>query len=251
MALSCNLSQRSKVLEYSGRSLVLRIPLELKLGQKADTGELRIFITSPRHRVRESRVGMIAPDVHEDNPVFARWSVRHMANHQLSNMPQELQLTPGMPSAKRNLLICFDAFGTLFSPKRPVAQQYAEVASSMGPRPFTEDEVQSSFKIAFKSELKRNPNYGKATNMSPETWWTNVSLSHAEPFAIANLMEVDMDRSSTIHSSHSCHRMERYPQSWHQSLYTASCQTKATNFDLAPMKSFAIYENLPGSTSIA
>ena len=95
-------------------------------------------------------------------------------------MSQELQRTLGMPVPKRNLLICFDAFGTLFSPKRPVAQQYAEVASSMGPRQFTESEVQSSFKIAFKNELKQNPNYGKATNMTPETWWTNASLNHVK-----------------------------------------------------------------------
>lgn len=112
--------------------------------------------------------------------VFVRWSVRKTANHRLSNMSQGLQPTPGMPLPKRNLLICFDAFGTLFSPKRPVAHQYAEVASSIGPRQFTEDEVQSSFKIAFKSELKQNPNYGKATHMTPETWWTNVGFYHVE-----------------------------------------------------------------------
>ena len=79
--------------------------------------------------------------------------------------------------AKRNLLICFDAFGTLFAPKRPVAQQYAEVASSLANRKFTEDEVQISFKKAFKNESKENPNYGKATGMDAEKWWTNVCLT--------------------------------------------------------------------------
>ena len=48
--------------------------------------------------------------------------------------------------SKRNLLICFDAFGTLFTPKRPVAQQYAEVARSLGLGGFSDDEVQESFK---------------------------------------------------------------------------------------------------------
>jgi hypothetical protein len=85
-----------------------------------------------------------------------------------------------MPLPKRNLLICFDAFGTLFNPRRPIAQQYAEVASSICPRQFTEDEVQSSFKVAFKNESKQNPNYGKATDMTPETWWTNVGSRHVE-----------------------------------------------------------------------
>ena len=79
--------------------------------------------------------------------------------------------------ARKNLLICFDAFGTLFAPKRPVAQQYAEVASSLANREFTEDEVQKSFITAFKKESKANPNYGKATGMNAERWWTNVSFS--------------------------------------------------------------------------
>ena len=48
--------------------------------------------------------------------------------------------------SKRNLLICFDAFGTLFTPKRPVVQQYAEVAKSLGLSGFTEDELAASFK---------------------------------------------------------------------------------------------------------
>lgn len=47
---------------------------------------------------------------------------------------------------KRNLLICFDAFGTLFKPKRPIAQQYGEVARSLGLGGFSDEELQSSFR---------------------------------------------------------------------------------------------------------
>ena len=99
-----------------------------------------------------------------------------------------------MPPYRRNLLICFDAFGTLFKPKRPIAQQYAEVATSLGLRKLSEDEVQSSFMKgtlkqepssgkhrtilrfypAFKHESKAHPNYGKASDMNVEKWWTNV-----------------------------------------------------------------------------
>lgn len=86
-------------------------------------------------------------------------------------------LNPQPNMSKRNLLICFDAFGTIFAPKRPVAQQYAEVASSLAKRTFTEDEVANSFKKAFKNESKQNPNYGKATGMDAEKWWTNVCSS--------------------------------------------------------------------------
>ncbi|SPN98656.1 uncharacterized protein DNG_01701 [Cephalotrichum gorgonifer] len=73
-----------------------------------------------------------------------------------------------------NLLLCFDAFGTLFRPKQRIAQQYCEVARQHGIVGFSDDELQSSFSAAFKDEAKRNPNYGKATGLGATRWWTNV-----------------------------------------------------------------------------
>jgi FMN phosphatase YigB (HAD superfamily) len=79
---------------------------------------------------------------------------------------------------RRNLLLCFDAFGTLFSPKRSIAEQYAAVARQCGLDGFgTENDVQASFKAAFSSESKAHPNYGKASGMGAPTWWTNVRIS--------------------------------------------------------------------------
>lgn len=46
----------------------------------------------------------------------------------------------------RNLLICFDAFGTLFKPRYSIAQQYGDVARSFGLSGFTNEDVNSSFK---------------------------------------------------------------------------------------------------------
>jgi hypothetical protein len=77
--------------------------------------------------------------------------------------------------SKKNLLICFDAFGTLFTPRKPVAQQYSEVARSFGLGGFSDDDIANSFKKAFKHESKTNPNYGKKTGMGAEKWWGNVS----------------------------------------------------------------------------
>ncbi|KAK5131103.1 hypothetical protein LTR08_001321 [Meristemomyces frigidus] len=75
----------------------------------------------------------------------------------------------------RNLLICFDAFGTLFMPKRPIAQQYGEVARSLfGLGGFTDEQLADSFKKAFKQQAKQHPNFGKANGMNPERWWTNI-----------------------------------------------------------------------------
>ncbi len=76
----------------------------------------------------------------------------------------------------RNLLLCFDAFGTLFTPKQPVAQQYAMVAHRCGLESFGVEQVQASFKTAFSSESKAHPNYGRDSGMGAEKWWANVSL---------------------------------------------------------------------------
>ncbi|KAI7278645.1 hypothetical protein KC345_g5864 [Hortaea werneckii] len=82
---------------------------------------------------------------------------------------------------KRNLFICFDAFGTLFAPKRPIAQQYGEVARSLGLGGFTDEQLQDSFKRAFKAEAKTNPNFGKANGMDATAWWTNIIQNTFQP----------------------------------------------------------------------
>jgi hypothetical protein len=80
-------------------------------------------------------------------------------------------------AARPKLLLCFDAFGTLFRPIRPVVQQYGEVARQLGITHFTDDELQSSFRAAFKDEAKLNPNYGRSTNLGATRWWTHVRLA--------------------------------------------------------------------------
>ncbi|KAK7947902.1 uncharacterized protein PG986_008788 [Apiospora aurea] len=79
-----------------------------------------------------------------------------------------------MAKAKPNLLLCFDAFGTLFKPRHTVALQYAEVARQCGFTGFTDGELQSTLKTAIKDESKKNPNYGKVTGLGATKWWTNV-----------------------------------------------------------------------------
>jgi hypothetical protein len=50
------------------------------------------------------------------------------------------------PGSRRNLLVCFDAFGTLFAPRAPVHRQYDEIAKSVGLRGFDADDVRRTFK---------------------------------------------------------------------------------------------------------
>ncbi|KAM7187990.1 hypothetical protein V8F20_010725 [Naviculisporaceae sp. PSN 640] len=86
-----------------------------------------------------------------------------------------------MTRTKRNLLICFDAFGTLFKPNRPVDEQYTAVARKFGvglnpdgTSTFNSADVAGSFRNAFKQSAKEYPNYGRAVGMGAKAWWTKV-----------------------------------------------------------------------------
>ena len=51
------------------------------------------------------------------------------------------------PIPHKNLLIAFDAFGTLFSPRAPIGAQYGEIARKHGIcRDVSDEEIMSSFK---------------------------------------------------------------------------------------------------------
>lgn len=132
---------------------------------------------------------------------------------------------------KKNLLICLDAFGTLFTPKEPISVTYAHAATRHG-LPIDggkdADQVMQSFKRAFKGEAQRYPNYGRSCNMGPEKWWSNVSVYYAvdihvfstvainhttynQPLHQYNLrsgciLVLTCPRSSTIHSNHFSNR---------------------------------------------
>ncbi|GAB7350540.1 hypothetical protein MBLNU459_g1123t1 [Dothideomycetes sp. NU459] len=81
---------------------------------------------------------------------------------------------------RKNLLLCLDAFGTIFSPKRPVPEQYVEVARKYGIESSAQD-VGATFKKAFKEESKAHPDYGKAVGMGAEKWWTNEFEDREQP----------------------------------------------------------------------
>lgn len=89
---------------------------------------------------------------------------------------------------KRNLLICFDAFGTLFKPKRPVEEQYTAVAhkfglglNSDGTTQFDSADVRASFRRAFKDSAREFPNYGRVVGMGATAWWMQVSAYLVDP----------------------------------------------------------------------
>ncbi|KAJ5220237.1 hypothetical protein N7468_009441 [Penicillium chermesinum] len=85
------------------------------------------------------------------------------------------------PSPRRTLLLTFDAFDTLFTPRTSVPEQYASVAHEFGlPRTaITPQAIQSAFKAAYKAQAKKHYNYGRAEVLrgqyaGPKQWWTDV-----------------------------------------------------------------------------
>ncbi|KAK4547774.1 hypothetical protein LTR36_000732 [Oleoguttula mirabilis] len=93
---------------------------------------------------------------------------------------------------KRNLLLCFDAFGTLFTPTRPIATQYGEVARSLGLGGFTDEQVHDSFKKAYKLSAKQYPNFGKADGMNAEGWWTDIIHNTFRPLVGAEQLHEEL-----------------------------------------------------------
>ncbi|GAA5839029.1 hypothetical protein JCM5353_001959 [Sporobolomyces roseus] len=71
--------------------------------------------------------------------------------------------------------VCLDAFGTVFSPRTPVFDQYASVARSYG-LSVDGGKVKDGFKRAFKQWLKTHPLYGKHSSppLEPTAWWAGV-----------------------------------------------------------------------------
>jgi REG-2-like HAD superfamily hydrolase len=82
---------------------------------------------------------------------------------------------------RRTILIALDAFGTVFSPRAPVAVQYVDVVRAYGITHVDSDQLAPAFKEVFKNQWHEFPNYGKRTGMQPETWWASVITDTFNP----------------------------------------------------------------------
>ncbi|KAK1750531.1 hypothetical protein QBC47DRAFT_118624 [Echria macrotheca] len=91
-----------------------------------------------------------------------------------------------MPARPKNLLLCFDAFGTLFLPKKPIAEQYTAVARQCGLNNLGVADVEKSFHMAFSKQLAEHPNYGRESGMGAEGWWTAVITNTFTPWIPPN-----------------------------------------------------------------
>ncbi|KAK3498959.1 uncharacterized protein B0T23DRAFT_4889 [Neurospora hispaniola] len=76
---------------------------------------------------------------------------------------------------KYNLLVCFDAFETLYAPKEPVHKTYGQFARDNGLHHASDDVVAVYLHDRITTAAKEYPNYGKhVKGMDPEAWWMKV-----------------------------------------------------------------------------
>ncbi|EMD89495.1 hypothetical protein COCC4DRAFT_207509 [Bipolaris maydis ATCC 48331] len=88
-----------------------------------------------------------------------------------------------LPSKRKNLLLCLDAFDTLFTPSTPIPTAYAQAATRHGIQIPSIQSLASSFKSSFKNTSQKYPNYGKSTvGLSPEKWWKTIIQDTFAPF---------------------------------------------------------------------
>jgi FMN phosphatase YigB (HAD superfamily) len=83
----------------------------------------------------------------------------------------------------RGLVVSLDALGTLYRFREPVAVQYSKIARQCGFKgEYTNDQLNKSFKSAYKEQNKRYPNYGKDELPSPQAWWELLVENTFRPF---------------------------------------------------------------------
>ena len=84
-------------------------------------------------------------------------------------------------AGKKNILLAFDAFGTLFTPRQPIAAEYGYLARRHGLLGLREEDIDTSFQKAFKEESSEHPNFGKNIGMKAPEWWANVIMKTFTP----------------------------------------------------------------------
>ncbi|KAK7524494.1 hypothetical protein IWZ03DRAFT_367306 [Phyllosticta citriasiana] len=74
----------------------------------------------------------------------------------------------------RPLLVTFDAYGTLYRPRAPIALMYEAVAKEHGMLIQGTNELNEAFMTVLRNHMSRYPNYGKHVLSSPDEWWKKV-----------------------------------------------------------------------------
>lgn len=99
----------------------------------------------------------------------------------------------------KRLVLTFDASSTLFSPREAIGKSYADTTRRHGLSGFSDDQISSSFRNAFKHETNHMPNYGKQVGMEASQWWANVWMFFLSTFIKLNKGSISRLITSSRH----------------------------------------------------
>ncbi|KAJ1648955.1 hypothetical protein IWQ61_009807 [Dispira simplex] len=91
-------------------------------------------------------------------------------------------------------LVTFDAFHTLYTPRRKIGSTYAEEIRKVGASA-TDQQVEHAFREVHQRYVKRYPLYGIHKGMSCRTWWEKVIL---DTFHYAGITGVDQEQFQRV-----------------------------------------------------
>lgn len=136
---------------------------------------------------------------------FASW----ISRAELETEPVANMQRPGIPR-KRNLLLCLDAFGTLFRPKAPIERQYIEVATRYGVDNLDNEASYKAMAQSFRSGMLEDMSMERCQLMSYYSFQRGVAQTSKlweESGHECIAMVGECEHSIYIHLSH---RMNRH-----------------------------------------
>lgn len=105
----------------------------------------------------------------------------------------------------KHLLLTFDAFNTLFTPRAPIAQVYIQHGNTYGidcgdpEDPQTQSKMTHQFRHAFHKQAMAWPNYGRQNSVTVKQWWSAVIAATYRPYLNArNQPAVSPDLVDTL-----------------------------------------------------
>lgn len=105
-------------------------------------------------------------------------SVRFARSKLLSDplRPERIAKSQADTRFPKPLLVSFDLWGTLYTPRKPIAELYHQISSGEYGLPNTIESIEKRFPIAYRDMLRQYPNYGKTSTdiRTTKDWWAEL-----------------------------------------------------------------------------
>lgn len=90
--------------------------------------------------------------------------------------PERIAKSQAHARFPKPLLVSLDLWGTLYTPRKPIAQLYHQISNGEFGLPNTVESIQERFPAAYREMLRDYPNYGKVSGSiaSSSDWWAEL-----------------------------------------------------------------------------